>query len=206
MWRPRSLLLLGLAVLGVLAFAGLALAAGAPSASAPGTEGGCDAHYHPWNVTISAGCSVPGSQYCLDLSSIDLGKYCWNTIDLNPADWLGYLSCEIVNEARTIWNAIVGYLTTFLENLASGLVSAFETPINDAISAVQSAVDDVLGAITGFFNGISSAISNEAANFGPFAPIVIVALSGAIILGAIVAVWVVLVIAIAAFKTGFNLL
>lgn len=207
MWRPRTLLLLGLALLASITLIGILGASGARStAPVHSSPSGCTAHYRPWNWSIKADCSVPGSNTCIDLSSIDLGKYCFNSIDLNPADWAGYIACEIALQATNIWNAIQNSVANFIVFIFQGLFQAFEAPVSIIESAISGAVASVVTAVGNFFTSFFNGVAQVTAPLGPFAPIAVVLVAGALLAGGVVAFYVIFVVVVALGKTVFNLL
>jgi hypothetical protein len=175
------------------------------AAASPATSS-CSAHYHPWNFTASADCPVPGGQFCIDLSSISAGKYCFNTIDLNPADWLSWFGCQILASASAIWNAILGYLTLFLEALVNSVFSLITAGFNSVLQALLGAIQTLQDILLVFVNTLTSFLLGIADQAGPFAPVVLSVLVVAVVLIALAVTFLVWFGAIAIGKTIFNLL
>jgi hypothetical protein len=208
-WRPRTLLAVGLAVLAVVLFVGFLGSSQAGSGSASSST--CPVHYHPWNLTVAA-CSVPHGA-TIDVCALLTGGYTSCPIvepDLNPADWLGWLSCSIVNELGIIEGAIVGFiesyvlalLTTILNDLISAVLTPFDYVLNALASAVVSVIQGFGDVLLGFFN----AVNQLARPLGPFAPILTVTLTLSIFLAAGIGLYFVVILLIAFGKTLFNLL
>jgi hypothetical protein len=202
-WRRRTLLAIGLAALGLVLLVGFLGASSSTSASAPPSASGCHVHYHP-----IASCAVPTGN-TIDICSLltDGVTSCPITEpDLNPADWISWLSCSVVADASALWAAIVGDVDSYLTGIFNDLVTAAEAPFNALLSALssvlQGAITDVGNLLVGFFQDVNSV----SAPLGPLAPLLTVTLTLTIFLVAGIALYFAIIFLIAFSKTVFNLL
>jgi hypothetical protein len=122
-------------------------------------------------------------QLCIPLTS-----YCWTIGDVNPADWLEWLACEITTTFIQALNTVLG---EFLGIISGGLATAFGW---------------LYGVLQSFITAVYTVVYEVAVLAGPLAPVAFAVILGAMTLAAVVLGYIAVTLAIAAGKTLFNLL
>lgn len=186
MWSARrwTALLGGLGVaFAVVSFLG---ASSAHAASNPG----CPAHLRPAVAAPADSCSLPSGPSVDPCSVVTFGRtHCpIHTPDLNPADWAGWLGCELLN--------------SILVPLGNAIVAT----VDSTLSAITDLVLTPIRAVATFIGSLFDVIAAFGARLGPLAPVVVVGGAILVAIAVIVVVYLVLIALIAAFKTLFNLL
>jgi hypothetical protein len=134
-------------------------------------------------------------------------QYCTLTIpSLNPADWITWFGNAIACDAVVLWNTLEGYVGNFLVYIINGITADVMSAVNAILGALASAFGAVLGAIDGAVLYVTNAITSVAVGAGPFAPIIVFLLVAALLLGGGIFTYFVVILAVAGFKTAFNLL
>jgi hypothetical protein len=187
-WRGRARAAVALTL---LAAAGLLFLAPPAAFSTSAASASCPLHYAPWSLgPLPADCSVPQGSSVDPCSIVSFGKlHCpISTPDLNPADWLGFIGCQIEN------------------GIVQPLISSVEGAFNSVVGAVEGGIESVIHAVVGAVTGIISAADDVAALTGPFEPIVLVLIIGAIAVAVTLLGWLVFLGIIAVGKSVYNIL
>jgi hypothetical protein len=204
-WRRRTLLALGLGLLGLVLLTGLLGASSAQSDRAQPIT--CPEHWASGGHLRLAGCNVPVGVTVDPCSTVTFGKISCpiSTPDLNPLDWLSFDLCNFEAVIGTIWNQLESYVASFLISIVQGLVNAILAPLSGIETAVSSAVVGVIDSVGSFVTSFFNSVTAAAAPLGPFAPVLVVSLTLLVILAGSIGLYFVVIFLFAFGKTLFNL-
>jgi hypothetical protein len=150
---------------------------------------------------------VSGSCPSVTSSNCNLGFLC-NL--LSPQAFAAYVyglfATFIVDSAGLIWGAIQNFLQTFIVGLFQGVLSWALNGFNAILSTIAGAIESVVSTVGSVLNGIFQTLTSWSVPFGPLAPIVVVTASLLFILIGGIALYFLLILLFATFKTLFNLL